>query len=261
MFIEVHTENFSEIVFALISTLFFLGHNLWLVAKDETNETVIEVVTSDTFPKSESAVKPERIADFRAFTQNKSVEITEYKHEGNSLVAKLKSDEQPQIIALELYPHPIVLEAEKFARYIESEAAQNSVAPQFVAGETQKTQRESYAKFAKVLLDNKSFDKIIGQKFEIVLLSNPSLIKPGEKLKFKVLFDGAPAQNLRISVGAEHLNGGDYAAHALTDENGIAELEISEKGLWFARTHLIRPHFDPEQYDWESFWTSVTFRV
>lgn len=261
MFIEIHAGNFSEIGFALISTLVILGHNLWLVAKDELQETAIEVITSDTFPESDSAVKAERIANFRAFTENDSIEITNYKIEGNSLVVRLKSDEQPKLVALELHPHPIVLESDKFAGYIASEAAESLVAPPFVAGKTLKAQRESYAKFAKVLIDNDAFDKIVGQKFEIVLLRNPSQIKSGERLKFRVLFDGAPAQNLRVSIGAEGLNSGKYVAHARTGENGLAELEISGGGLWFARAHFIRPHFDTEQYDWESFWASITFRI
>lgn len=261
MFIEIEVANLSEIIFLCTSALIILGHNLWLVAKDEADEIKIEVVTSDKFPESDSAVKPERIADFRVFTENDSIEITDYKTEKNSLVARLKKEEKANLVALELFPHPIVLETEKFAGYIKSEDAQNFVAPQFVEGETTKAQRELYAKFAKVLIDDNSFDKIIGQKFEIVLQSNPANIKTGEKLKVKVLFDGKPIENLRVCVGAENLNGGKYFAHSRTDENGLAELEISGAGRWFARTHFIRPHSDAANFDWESFWASVTFRI
>lgn len=261
MFIEIHASNLPEIIFAGISVLMILGHNLWLVAEDKQDEIKIEVVTSDKFPESDSAVKPERIVDFKAYNGSDSIEITDYKMIENSLVASSKTNNKPNLAALELHPHPIVLEAGKFAGYIASEAAESSVAPQFVAGETLQAQRESYAKFAKVLIDNDAFDKVIGQRFEIVLLSNPSQIKAGEKLKFKVLFDGTPAQNLRLSIGAENLNGGKYAAHARTDNHGLAELEISGGGLWFARTHFIRPNHNTEEFDWESFWASVTFRI
>ncbi len=261
MFIEIHTANFSEIIFAGISTLVILGHNLWLVAKDQSEEIKIEVLTSDKFPESDTAVKPERIADFRLFTENDSIEITNYKTEKNSLVASLKKDEKINLVALELHPHPIILEAEKFAGYIASENAEDFVAPQFVKGEPTEPQRESYAKFAKVLVDNNSFDKIVAQKFEIVLQSNPSQVKTGGKLNVKVLFDGKPIEGLRVSVGAENLNGGKYFAHSRTNENGLAELEISGSGLWFARTHFIRPHSDTANFDWESFWASVTFQV
>lgn len=261
MFIEIHTANITELVFVSISTLVILGHNLWLVAKDEQPDIKIEVITSDKFPESDSAVKPERIADFRALTENGSIELADYKSEGNSLVANLKTEDKIKLVALELRPHPIDLEAGKFAGYIKSEAAEKSVAQQFIIGETLEPQRESYAKFAKVLLENEAFDKIVGQKFEIVLESNPAQIKTVGKLKVKVLFEGKPLENLRVSIGAENLNDGKYLAHAQTNGNGIAEVEIPRSGLWFIRTHFIRPHSDTENFEWESFWASVTFRI
>ena len=259
MFIEIHAAGFPEIVIAGISVLAILGHNLWLVAKNEPDEIKIEVVTSDKFPESDSAVKTERIADFRAFTESGSIEITDYEVHAASLVASVKT--QANLVALELSPHPIELEAGKFAGYIASEAAEESVAPQFVKDETHEPQRESYAKFAKVLIDNNAFGKVIGQKLEIVFESDPSRIETGEKLKIRVLFEGAPSGGLRVSVGAEGLNGGKYTAHARTDEHGSAELEISGSGLWFARTHFIRPHSDKTDFEWESFWASTTVRI
>lgn len=261
MFIEIHVSNFADVIVIAASAFLVLGHNLWLVAKDETNDLKLEILTSDKFPESDSAIKPERIVDFRAFTETDSLAINDYRAEENSLIARVRKAKKIICVALELRPHPIVLDAGKFAGYIKSEAAENAVAAQFVVGETAAAQRESYAKFAKVLIDNRAFARTIGQKFEIVLESNPADIKTSGKLKVKVLFDDQPMENLRVSAGAENLNGGRYSAHARTDANGAAELEISGGGLWFVRTHYIRPHTDSNNFDWESFWASLTFRV
>lgn len=243
----METQNFLEFI-TLAFAACFIGHNLWLVAKDETR---VEVVTSDKFPESDSAVKPSRIAGFRAFTTDGEFELKDYETTENALIANLKT--RANLVALELHPHPIVLEAEKFAGYIKSEEAEN-----FTGASFDRPQRESYAKYAKVLLDNNSFDKIVGHRFEIVLLSNP---KDGGKLKVRVIFDGEPVKNLRVSTGAENLNGGKYFAHSRTDAEGVAEIEIAGGGLWFVRTHFIRPHTDTAEYDWESFWVSTTFRL
>lgn len=244
---DMETQNIFEfIILAFAACL--VGHNLWLVEKDEMK---IEVVTSDKFPESDSAVKPERITDFRAFTKDGEFKLQDYETTETALIANLKI--KANLVALELNPHPIVLEAEKFAGYIKSELAEN-----FTGASFDRPQRESYAKFAKVLLDNDSFGKIIGQKFEIVLLSKP---KSGENLTVKILFDGEPVNGLRVSAGAENLNGGKYFAHSRTDANGAADIEISGGGLWFVRTHFIRPHTDTAEFNWESFWASVTFRV
>lgn len=258
---ELQHQTFFELIFYTLSACFTLifGHNLWIVAKDENDEIKVEVITSDKFPESDSAVKPERIKDFRLISGNDSIEITDFQTTENSLVTKIKN-KKAELAALELFPHPIVLEAAKFAGYIKSEDAESFVAPNFVKDETTEPQRESYAKFAKVLIDNKSFDRIVGHKLEITLQENPAEITEDELL-VKILFDGEPIENLRVSSGAENLNGEKYAAHSLTDENGLAKIAISGKGLWFIRTHFIRPHSEKNDFDWESFWASITFQI
>lgn len=248
------------LLFLTTASTLLLGHNLWLVPKDEGEKIRIGAVTSDYFPESDSAVKAERIANFRAFTKDNSFEIKDYQAEDKLLVTRISKELKPDLVAFELHPHPIVLSAEKFAGYIAHEAAEDFVKPSLTADEATKDQLESYAKFAKVLL-NKSKDRKIGHKFEIVLQNNPAELKPNEKLIVKVLFEEKPIENLRVSIGAENFNEGKYSSHSQTDQNGEAELEIPAKGLCYVRTHFIRPHSSDENFDWESFWASTTFEV
>ncbi|MGI8640877.1 MAG: hypothetical protein ACR2MG_13145 [Pyrinomonadaceae bacterium] len=135
---EIHNQSFLELVLASVTACFtfLLGHNLWLVAKDEKDKITIEVNTSDNFPVSDSAVKPERVADFRLVSASDSMPITNYEVKENSLVACVKPNKNACFAALELHSHPITLESEKFAGYIRSEDAEKFVAPQFVSGET-----------------------------------------------------------------------------------------------------------------------------
>ncbi len=282
--IEVSDHNFWGIALASISANLILGHNLWLVVKDQRAErgkrdtrVRVEVNTSDNFPASESAVRPERIADFRVISAGAaSVPITEYVIEGQSLVAIIESPcgegtestrEGPCLVALELHPHPIVLEAEKFAHYIRDEDAAAQVAPHFEEGKTVSSQRESYTKYAKAWLgsgtgDDDAFRLVAGHRLEIVpLLSPASARRDGKRLPVQVLFDGEPMADLRVSSGCENLGGGKYAAHTRTDEEGRAWVEMSAPGRWFIRAHHIRPHRDSRTADWESFWASLTFQI
>lgn len=241
-------------------SMFLLGHNFWIAARIDSAMTTVELITSDTFPDSDATVKPERIKDFRIFTGDNSRFLTDYEIAGKTLTARIETDENADFAALELRPHPIVLAPAKFAGYIAAEAAEMFVAPDFVGGETTAEQRESYAKFAKTLFNNRAHDRIAGHRFEIVLQNDPARLETGEKLKVKVLFDNAPLQHVRVSSGAENLNAGKLAAHARTDQNGCAEIEIAPTGLCFVRSHFIRRHFDLENFEWESFWASLTFR-
>lgn len=267
---EIHNQSFLEIVLASFTACFtfLFGHNLWLISAGEKDKILIEVSTSDNFPVSDSAVRPERVADFRLVSANGSTPVTVYEVEGKSLVALVKPDTEARFAALELYPHPIVLEPAKFAGYIKSEAAEMLVAPQFIEGETTSAQRESYTKFAKALLDapgekqSNDVSFAAGHRLEIIPQNNPAMLQTSGKLPVRVLFEGKPIAGLRVSSGCENLNNGKYIAHAYTDEAGLATVEISGMGLWFVRTHFIRPHRDDaENFDWESFWASLTFRI
>lgn len=259
---EISNFNLLEI-FTFLSTLCLIfGHNLWLVGKNETVETTkIEINTGDDFPAGDSAVKTERIAEFKVLSENGAQNISEFTVEGKSLTAIVEEKPKTAFVAgIELLPHPITLEADRFAHYIEDEDAEIFTKTDFVIGETIEDQRESYAKFAKVLVKNnaentKVFTQKIGHRFEIVLTEIAD-----KHLRVQVLFEGNPVENLRVSSGAENLNGGKYSAHTRTDENGFAEIEITQNGHWFVRSHLIRRHADSESFEWESFWASVTFR-
>lgn len=268
MFIEIHFPNFSEIIFVSISTLVIFGHNLWLVGKKEPTQIRILANTGDNFPESDSAVKPERVSDFRLISSSGSTPIENYRVEGHSLVADVQNTNNESFcVALALRAHPITLEAKKFGGYIAEENAQKFVKPNFILETTTAPQRESYTKFAKVLLENGRAptddisNLVAGHRLEIVPQIPTSKIGNGRKLPVQILFEGKPIAGLRVSSGCEELNGGKYSAHTLTDENGRAEIEIQNAGHWFVRTHFIRPHVDKETFDWESFWASVTFRA
>lgn len=267
MFIEFHLPNITEVIIFSVSSLMILGHNLWLVGKNEQTRIRVEANTGDHFPESDSAVKPERVADFRVISSNGFTPITDYRVEGNSLVADVSTKNNKYFcVAFALSAHPITLEAAKFAGYIHEENAQEFVKPNFVVDATE-PQRESYTKFAKVFVksgeaqtDNVS-SLIAGHKLEIVPQIPISSIGSDRVLPVQVLFDGKPIEGLRVSIGCEGLNDGRYLSHTLTDNNGTANIVIPESGHWFARTHFIRPHLDKEHFDWESFWASVTFRI
>ncbi|MEJ7578397.1 MAG: DUF4198 domain-containing protein [Pyrinomonadaceae bacterium] len=259
--------NFYGIALAAVSVSLLLAHNLWLVAKNKTiaddERLRIEINTSDHFPVSESAVKPERIADFRCFSSDGSVAITEHRVENQSLVAHVKRNRQC-LVALALYPHPINLDAEKFRAYISEEEASAEVCERLPAEGA--PQRESYTKYAKALVKGENgsgeiFRRVVGHKLEIIPEQNPCDLGGSGRLPVQVLFDGAPLAGLRVSSGCEQLNEGGYAAHTRTDGDGRAMVELTASGYWFIRTHFIRSHPDARIADWESFWASLTFQV
>lgn len=265
----INDQDFWAFSSLSLGGFFALGHNLWLVAKNRRSKIRIEALTSDNFPESDSAVKPERIRDFRiAYGQRDVAPITDYRVEGDSLIADVESNNQNSFyVALELLPHPITLSAEKFAHYIADEDAAEKVAPFFIKNITVAPQRELYAKFAKVYcehkssLNDKTFNLRIGHKFEIVPQTVYSDLGSFKKLMVQVFFDNRPAADLRVSCGCANVNNGKYLIHQQTNKDGWATFEIPHSGQWFVRTHLILRHHDKDSFEWNSFWASLVFLI
>ncbi|HEU0185149.1 MAG TPA: DUF4198 domain-containing protein [Blastocatellia bacterium] len=269
MTIEIYAHSLWEIALLTSSVGIIAGHNFWLIAKrhlaPQEGKLRVEAHTGHHFPVGESAISPERIADFRLISPNGEAPILDYRVEGAALVAEVTAqDAGARMAALTLHPRSITLEPDLFAKYIEEEDSAEAVAPDFQPGVTRSAQHEVYSKYAKAILANDDNDvacRIVGQKMEIVLERNPAKLSAGDRLPVRVLFDGAPIPGVRVSSGCDRLSDGGYASHTRADAEGRAEVKLPVSGQWFLRSHYIRRHPDTQVADWESFWPSVTFRV
>lgn len=243
-----------------------LGHNFWVIAGPRRAEKLrIEAHVGHHFPNGESAIAPERIADFRLLSVNGETRLDNCTVEDIALVAEATEPSAGTVMTvIVLHPRPITLEGATFTKYIEEEEAQASVASDFLPGGTTNAHHEIYSKYAKAILtagDDDVACRVIGLKMEMVPERNPATIKPGECLPIRLLLDGEPVAGARISTSCDRLHAGSYFAHVRTDAQGRAEIELPVSGYWFVRSHLIRRHPDASVAQWESFWPSLTFRI
>jgi len=126
---------------------------------------------------------------------------------------------------------------------------------------------QDMVKFSKLFLvvENSDFASAsvpVGQKLEIVPLDNITTLGAGD-FKFKVLFDGEPAEGLDVSLAT---TGDDSVAEGETDEKGEVTLEIPEPGFWVVKTEYkdgemeVLPQHGPDAVD-ESFVGTGYFSV
>lgn len=101
----------------------------------------------------------------------------------------------------------------------------------------------------------------IGHKLEIMAQSDPTALRSGDTLRVQLQFDGAPLSQSRLKLGREGLPPHTYVAEVDTDQEGFAEFNLPQPGVWYVRAHLIRPRENPTEADWESYWASITFEV
>ena len=155
----------------------------------------------------------------------------------------------------------ITLPNDRFKSYLKGDNIEN-----ITINDTTKTeQSERYTRYIKTLVqsDRKENDSIfkteIGHNFEIILLQNPYELNVGDQLSAKILFMGKPLINKVITARNRTGNNAAIFQNSRTNKKGICTFTLEREGDWFIHaTHMIKS-LDPNDSDWESFWTTFSF--
>ena len=159
----------------------------------------------------------------------------------------------------------ITLKPEKFTRYLQHENLNAILKARRKTGEDKKPGRERYSRYLKCLIQagktrDDTWKRVLKLRLEIVPLTNPAELKPGDTLKVRVLFDGKPLAG--TAVFCHHRAGKKVRTQATnTDKTGMAAITVRGKGTYLVRlVHMRRCNGCPKS-DWESFWAAMTFGV
>jgi len=134
------------------------------------------------------------------------------------------------------------------------------------------TQRERYARTLKCLVQvgakshGELYRRKLGQKIEIVLFQNPYRLDPGDTLEVQVLFEGQPLPDQPVIALNRDEEGQVAKSTEVTDAEGITRFNLNRRGFWLVRlVHMLpctaRYEDDCKDVDWESYWTSYSFKL
>ncbi len=168
------------------------------------------------------------------------------------------------VIAVETTPKILELEADRFNDYLVTDGLPHIFRLRSKEKTLNQPAKERYRKSPTAIVPVGTnfagpWDKPLGLPLEIVALQNPFERKIGDTLRVKVLFQKTPLAN--ANLGWHRPGDGDTpAGYVRSDKNGEALIPIAATGLMTIRlTHMTRPKMP--DYEWESFWTTLTFRV
>ena len=127
------------------------------------------------------------------------------------------------------------------------------------------TKSTSYEKFAKAVVpvggSTAGFDTVVGQKLELVPLTDPAAVKVGGEMDVKVLLNGqATPATVLATYDSFTKNPNTYAYYTETDDTGVARIKITHPGLWLVRTELKLPGASGS-VDQEGLRSTLTFFV
>ncbi|MBI3823138.1 MAG: DUF4198 domain-containing protein [Planctomycetes bacterium] len=261
-----------QTVFVLAWLLFAsigYAHDLWLIpprtALPKQAATIDARVGMD-FPRSEFAPDTERYP--RKFVIQPDGKSLPLKSAGKKDLSGLLEFEPTiagvHVIAVETTPKVLELDAERFNEYLVTDGLPHIYRLRAKEKTLDKPAKERYRKSPTALVqvgDVKAgaWNKALDLPLQIVPLQDPFGRKVGDTLRVCVYFQKKPLAD--ANLGWQRPGDGDTAGGTVrTDAKGEALIPIAASGLMTIRlTHMTRPK--TADYEWESFWTTLTFRV
>ena len=276
----LHYENSLLFVKRIAYMLLFIiagawgvfGHDLFLkldtyFLPPKTRATVR--LLNGTFQMSDGIVRRERLRDARIVLPGGTVERPfpeQWRDEAKMTLLDIETKgEGTYVIGVSTLPREIELRAREFNEYLAHDGLPDMLAERRRRGELNKDVRERYSKHVRAIFqvgDRRTDDykTALGYPVEIIPISNPYELRPGQTLEVIFLKDGKPVANQFMLAGYE-LNGKlSQTISTRTDRDGIARFRLTSRGKWYVKTiHMTRA--SEPNLDYESKWATLTFEL
>lgn len=249
------------------------AHDYWLEPKSflvkPNNQVAVRMLLgSNLVVEEERLFQTERISQLSLFAQNSALDLLpETPRDPASPTFNVRVGAAGNyLLAMQRNAALITLEADKFEAYLREEGLEQISTERKRLNESADFGRERYQRYLKMLIQSgdkrdDTYKKIVGLKLEIVPLENPYQKKAGDKISFRVLFDGKPLESVLLFA----LNKNKtqiFEQKVRTDSNGKATFTIRKNGLWLIRTVAMRRcETDCQLTDWDSYWASLSFGI
>ena len=192
-----------------------------------------------------------------------------------------------QMVIFDSQPSFISLPADTFHAYLHDEGMDFIKAMRVAAGTATEPGRERYRRYVKTLVraiattqpnaaaqlaapaaKDMTYAIRTGQRLELVPLSDPLTMAPGEALGLQVLFDGAPlagallkAWNKGDGEPGNKREGQTVIVRAITAADGQASVNLPYAGPWMVSVVHMVPAVGVKDIDWDSLWGNLSFSV
>lgn len=267
------------IVLVLMATGTLAAHEFWLSAgawRVEPGErATILVNVGDRFPNATSFTAPERVDSVRLVGPTGELPVRPpFARERNSLTATVQVPATPgtYIGVVTIKPRFLEIKASDFESYLGHEGLDAVMNERASRGESAKAGRERYSRYAKTLIrageagDAAHVTRPVGLKAELVPRADPTTLKPGDRCRFRLLFDGKPVAGAMVGAiyASAKVGPDEWPLRERTDAQGEVAFTLSAPGPWLVRTvHMVRRTGEQgaEAADWESYWASLSFAL
>jgi uncharacterized GH25 family protein len=226
----------------------------------------IQLHVGDTFPGEIVPRNDAKIEKFVVVGPSADVEKSAVGRDADPIAAVYRSTEPgTYLIAYRSKSTPVTLEAEKFEAYLKEKGLEKIISKRSESKQSGVAARELFSRSAKAVIriGDKPSDgpatKDMGFRVEIIPKSDPSSLKPGDRLSLVTRSDGKPYSNALVQ--ARNASHPELGISARTDEQGRVAFKIPHSGVWVIDTVDMFPAAAGVEADWESVWASLAFEV
>ena len=108
-----------------------------------------------------------------------------------------------------------------------------------------------------------ALQKNTGQRYRLISLKDPNMLKKGDNLPVKIILDNEPYRTWVYATYAGFSPDKDTFAYTtrVNKEDMEAKIKILEKGIWLVKASDKIPYPNPEEADNYSFTSTLTFEV
>lgn len=243
------------------------AHDFWLAATEWSpapGKVTITAGIGEKFPtRANFRLRENWLATWRVIGANGDVPVTpDFRRENLVVATDVMLSAPGAYLGVALVTaQTIEMKGGEFTDYLNEEGLDDVIAARKAAGESEKTTKERYARYAKIALRNGAGDgahltKPLGVAAEFVPSVDPTSLTPGQSLTVQLLAGGKPMSGAHITAVTE---GASHSARS--DANGRVTLPIDRSGAWLIKTvHMVRMPPGAEA-EWESFWVTLAFHT
>ena len=258
-------------VLAILSVVFFLAsaHEFWLEPDKfyfKFGEKVkVNFKVGENFVGDAWKVKTDRIVRMEHHSAAKVMNIRNVVSEGQDQPVEVSlTGEGTHLLVMESNPAFIELDGAKFTEYLEEDGLDDVLYQRKKDNISGDSASEFYSRHTKLILQMGSktddlYRKRCNLPIEIIPEKNPALLKKGDRIAFRIFYEGKPLFGAKVKVWNRY-NHRTSVQNIFSQQDGRIETHVSNPGAWMVSVVKMVPSKDPKA-DYRSYWGTLVFGV
>jgi uncharacterized GH25 family protein len=258
---------FFFILFAFSFVL--IAHEFWLEPQkfyfSPGEKALVNFKVGENFLGELWKVKTERVVRMQQHAGQAVYDLKKVlKGDSTDLFPVLLTAEGTHLLVVESNAAFMKMDGEKFTAYLEEDGLDDVLYQRKKSQISSDSASEFYSRHTKLILQagaktDDGFRKVCNLPIEIIPDKNPALLKKGDRLAFRILFEGKPLFAAKVKVWNRY-NHRTSVQNIFTQQDGMIETHVSNPGAWMVSVVTMVPSKNPKA-QYRSYWGTLVFGV